>query len=246
MLYQAPAAIITTARAINEMLVRQVRVPWKRLFAIPTGISLEAFAPRAADLDLRRRLDIPEKAPIIGTVAVLRSWKGHLYLLEAIQELIQQGCPAFLVLVGDGPSRPVIEKKIAKLGLQKWVRLAGYQDDVAPWLALLDVVVLASYANEGVPQALVQAMAMARPVVGTDTGGIPEVVIPGETGLLVAPRNPSALAKAIRRLLEDPELGRQLGRQARERVTATFSLQQMAAAVEGLYDLIYRERNTGI
>ncbi len=72
--------------------------------------------------------------------------------------------------MGEGPYRVVIEEKIAQLGVQHWVRLAGFRDQVAPWFALMDVKVLASYANEGVPQSLLQAQAMARPVVGTDGG----------------------------------------------------------------------------
>ena len=248
MLYQAPAAVITTAGATKEYLARQVQVPPQRLFSIPTGVSLTDFPPLEADADMRQRLQIPDKAFIFGMVAVLRSWKGHLYLLEALRELIQGGSPAFLVLVGEGPQRGPIEKKMAELALQPWVRLAGYQDQVAPWLALMDVVVLPSYANEGVPQALLQAMAMAKPVVGANVGGIPEIVIDGETGLLVEPRDPPALAQAIKRLREHPEMGRELGRKARGMVMEKFSLAQMAAAVEEVYDLVggWRRDKPGI
>ncbi len=103
---------------------------------------------------------------------MLRSWKGHLYLLEALQELVQAGIPAYLLVVGEGAYRVVIEERVRELNLAAWVRLAGYQDEVAPYFALMDAVVLASYANEGVPQALLQAMAMGRAVVGTSVGGI--------------------------------------------------------------------------
>ena len=98
-------------------------------------------------------MQIPADAFIFGSVAVLRSWKGHLDLLEAFHELLQEGARAFLLLVGEGPYRVVIEEKIAQLGLQHRVRLAGFRDQVAPWFALMDVKVLASYANEGVPQS---------------------------------------------------------------------------------------------
>jgi glycosyltransferase involved in cell wall biosynthesis len=138
--------------------------------------------------------------------------------------------------VGEGPYRVVIEEKVAALRLEPWVRMVGYQDRVAPWIALMDVVVLASYANEGVPQALLQAMAMAKPVVGAAVGGIPEVVIPETTGLLAPPRDPSALAQAIGRLLDNPAWARNLGLQARQLVAARFSLEEMAARVEAVYD----------
>ena len=176
---------------------------------------------------------------------MLRSWKGHLYLLEALKELINAGAQAFLVVVGQGAYRVVIKEKLADLGLEQWVRLVGYQDKVAPWLALMDAVVLASYANEGVPQALLQAMAMGKPVLGTTVGGIPEIVIPGETGWLVPPRDPQALAQAMRHLMAHPEEGLDLGRRGRELVLEKYSLEQMAAAVETVYDETWEQGRGG-
>ena len=169
---------------------------------------------------------------------MLRSWKGHLYLLEALQEMVRSGQPAYLLVVGEGPYRVVIEDKIRELNLSTWVRLAGFRDQVAPWFALMDVVVLASYANEGVPQSLLQAMAMAQAVVGTTVGGIPEVVIEGETGLLVPPRDAPALTRALRLLRDDEAHRRELGRRGRELVVERFSMEQMAAEVEAVYEAV--------
>ncbi len=235
-LYRAPGAIITTGEVTRDLLSRHLGVPEARLFSIPTGVSLEDFTPRDKDPELLARLQIPAEAFVFGTVAVLRSWKGHLYLLEALKELIRVGEPAFLLLVGEGPYRVVIEEKVRDLGLESRVRLVGYQDDVAPWFALMDAVVLASYANEGVPQALLQAMAMAKALVGAAVGGIPEVVIEDETGHLVPPRDAAALARALRLLLEDAGHRRELGRRGREFVAARFAIEQMAAEVEAVYE----------
>jgi glycosyltransferase involved in cell wall biosynthesis len=235
-LYQTPAAVITTGEVTRELLISRVKVAPERIFSIPTGVSLQDFVPREADPALRAQLNIPLQAMVFGSVAVLRSWKGHLYLLEALGQLLREGAAAHLVLVGEGPYRVVIEEKLAALGLEDKVRLTGYQDDVAPYLALMDAVVLASYANEGVPQALLQAMAMERPVIGTEVGGIPEIIIPGETGLLVPPKDPSALARAMGRVLTEAALRRDLGRRARDLVVNKFSLEMMAAAVESVYD----------
>jgi len=244
-LYQAPGAIITTGQVIKDLLRRRVRVPGERIFPIPTGVPLAVFAPRPPDPGLRSRLDLPEGAFVFGTVSVLRSWKGHLYLLEALAELIKEEAPAFLLVVGGGAYRGLIEDKIAALKLEKWVRLPGHQEPIAPWFTLMDAVVMASYANEGVPQAVLQAMAMGKPVVGTQVGGIPEVVIPEETGLLVPPRDPRALARAMARLLADPELGRRLGDKGRELVLAKFSLEHMAQAVEAVYDQVWQQGRAG-
>ncbi|MGB8874585.1 MAG: glycosyltransferase family 4 protein [Desulfobaccales bacterium] len=234
-LYRAPGAVISTGEATRQILRQRLGVPASRLFSIPTGISLEAFSPREKDPKLLARLQIPAEAPVLGTVAVLRSWKGHLYLLEALANLVRAGEPAYLLVVGEGPYRVVIAEKIRELGLEAWVRLVGYQEEVAPWLALMDAVILASYANEGVPQSLLQAMAMGKAVVGSAVGGIPEVVLPGRTGLLAPPRDAAALTLALRRLLADACQRRELGRRGRELVAARFTVEQMAAAVEAVY-----------
>ncbi len=234
-LYRAPGAVISTGEVTRQILRQRLGVPASRLFSIPTGVSLEEFSPREKDRELLARLQIPEEALVLGTVAVLRSWKGHLYLLEALADLVRAGEPAYLLVVGEGPYRVVIAEKVRELGLEAWVRLVGYQDEVAPWLALMDAVILASYANEGVPQSLLQAMAMAKAVVGSAVGGIPEVVLQDQTGLLTPPRDAAALTLALRRLLADACHRRELGRRGRELVAARFSVEQMAAAVEAVY-----------
>lgn len=241
-LYRTPDAIITTGQITKELIMAHLGVPAQRIFSIPTGVDLTDFVPQEKGRELLAQIKIPADAFIIGSVAVLRSWKGHLYLLEAFQKLLADGIRAYLLLVGEGPYRVVIEEKIGQLGVQNWVRLAGFRDQVAPWFALMDVVVLASYANEGVPQSLLQALAMARPVVGTTVGGIPEVVIDGETGLLAPPRNSQALALALEKLKANPNYCRELGGRGRELVMERFSLDQMAAEIEAVYGVLYNRR----
>ncbi len=236
-LYRTPAAIITTGQVTKELIIERLGVPGRHIFSIPTGVELAEFAPQEKSRELLAQLHIPEHAFIFGCVAVLRSWKGHLYLLEALHALIEGGARAFLILVGDGPCRAVIEEKIEQLGLQHWVRMAGFRDQVAPWFALMDVVVLASYANEGVPQSLLQALAMARPVIGTTVGGIPEVIVEEETGLLAPPRDAQALAQVMGQLMADPGR-REFGRRGRELVVERFSLEQMAAEIEAVYEVL--------
>jgi glycosyltransferase involved in cell wall biosynthesis len=237
-LYRTPAAIITTGEVTRDLLQQHLGLAPQRLFSIPTGVPLEEFSPREKDLGLLAELDIPAGAYVFGTVAVLRSWKGHLFLLEALHQLLHEGLDAYLLVVGDGPYRGIIEEKVAELHLGGRVRLMGHRERVPRWFAAMDAVVLASYANEGVPQSLLQALAMAKPVVGTMVGGIPEVIVNGETGLLAPPRDPQALAQAMRRLRSDPDLARELGRQGRELVAASFSLERMAEEIERVYEVL--------
>jgi glycosyltransferase involved in cell wall biosynthesis len=237
-LYRTPGAIITTGQVTKELLMARLGVPESHIFSIPTGVNLKEFFPRKTDEEGRARLEIPSGAFVFGCVAVLRSWKGHLYLLEAFKQLLREGREIYLLIVGEGPYREVIAGKIADLALAKWVRLVGYRDRVADWFALMDAVVLASYANEGVPQSLLQALALALPVVGTTVGGIPEVIVPEETGLLVPPKDAAALCRAMGVLMADPAQARELGRRGRALVVERFSLDQMAAEVEAVYEVL--------
>lgn len=235
-LYHAPAAIITTGENISQVLHERLGVPKSRLFAIPTGVPLEEFLPRPPDPALRKSLRLPPDAFIFGTLSVLRSWKGHLFVLEALKRLLEAGEECFLIIVGEGPYRPVIEERLSALDLSEHVRLVGHQEQVADWLALMDVLVMASYAHEGVPQAVLQAMAMGKPVVASRVGGIPEVITPEANGLLIPAKDPDVLARAMHRLLQDKGLREDLGRRGKTLVLENFSLTRMAAKVEALYE----------
>lgn len=237
LLYQTPAALITTGEAVKTLIAAQARVPAARIYPIPTGVSLTAFAPRAPQ-SFSNPYPWPPGTYVIGIVAVLRSWKGHLYLLAALKQVLAAGESAGLVIVGDGPYREVIRERIHNLELDERVWLTGYQEQVADWLARMDVVVLPSYANEGVPQALLQAMAMGRPVIGTTCGGIPEIISPGVNGLLVPPRDSQALAQALLTLIRHPEQAREYGCQGLALVRERFSMTRMAEAVEAVYDRV--------
>jgi glycosyltransferase involved in cell wall biosynthesis len=165
-------------------------------------------------------------------VATLRSWKGHAVLLEAMTRLPAQ---IELVIVGDGPQRGALEQDIQRLGLQGRVRMQGQQADVLPWLRALDIFALPSWANEGVPQALVQAMLVGLPCVTTAIGGIPEIAEHDRTALVVPPRDPAALAAAIERLAGNEGLRRELGEAARKHCVEGYSYERMLDRMEGVY-----------
>jgi glycosyltransferase involved in cell wall biosynthesis len=228
--------IVTTGEAIRTLLIQRLRVPPAKVVSIPTGVDLEEFDPaRAVPSGLRRELTLNPEAPLLGIVAVLRSWKGHLVFLQALRHLRERRPDVQAVLVGDGPFRPVIQDAIRGHGLADHVRLLGHREDVAEILSALDVVVSASTAAEGIPQALLQALAMCRPVVATDAGGVPEIIRPRETGWLVPVGEPHALAEAVLEALTDSPRARHMGEQGRKLVEAEFSLETMGERVERLY-----------
>jgi glycosyltransferase involved in cell wall biosynthesis len=215
---RATDRIVTTGEKLREQMLRETGVASDRVVSIPTGIELARFRPgdRAA---ARAATGLPVGVALIGIVATLRSWKGHRYLLQAMAALGRDD--VHLAVVGDGPQREALESLARALGLAARVTFAGNQADVAPWMQALDLFCLPSYANEGVPQALMQAMACALPVISTPVGSIEEIVADGDTGLLVPPENADRLRAAIAQLLGDAaqrtRLGTRAAQVARER-----------------------------
>ncbi len=227
------AQVVTTGEALRQTLIRQLGVPADRVTSVPTGIDPVRFAPgdkKAA----RAALGLAADQPTLGIVATLRSWKGHLYLLDAFAQL---NLPDWqLLIIGEGPMREPILAKIAELGLVDRVRLVGQQDRPEDWLRALDIFCLPSYANEGVPQAVLQAMFTALPIVTTPVGAILEAVSDGDTALIVPPRDASALAAAVNKLVADPGLGQALGVAARTKALAHFSREAMLDRMEQVFE----------
>jgi len=226
---KATSRVVTTGEALRAQLVRDNGLEPARVESIPTGIDASAYAALSQD-DARRDTGLPLDAPIVGIVATLRSWKGHRHLVDAIALLDDRR--VLLAIVGDGPQREALERHVDARGLVGRVRFAGQQRDVAPWLGALDVFALPSTANEGVPQALLQAMLAGVPCVTTAAGAIPEIARDGETALVVPPADPAALASAIDRLLADRALGTRLASAARAYVTPRFGLATMLDRME--------------
>jgi len=228
----ATAHIVTTGEALRQTLYRENGFPLERISSVPTGIDLTRYVPgdRAA---ARNRLGLSSDRIIIGIVATLRSWKGHRYLLQAFSRMANR--TAHLVIVGDGPQRESLANEISQLKISDRVHLPGNQDDVLPWLHAMDIFALPSYANEGVPQALLQAMACARPVVSTPIGSIQEIITPEVTGLLVQPKDSDDLQRALERLSNDADLRQALGAQARQLVLDRFGLDHMLDKMERIF-----------
>jgi glycosyltransferase involved in cell wall biosynthesis len=224
---RATRRIVTAGEALKKELVERNGFPAARIDSVPTGIDAQRFRPGDKD-SARRQLGLKD-SPLVGIVATLRSWKGHRYLIEALPE------EAFLVIVGDGPQRENLQNQVRSLGIEKRVQFAGNQADVVPWLQALDVFALPSYANEGVPQALVQAMLVGLPCVTTAVGSIPELAKDGETALVVPAQDAGALRSSLEKLLGHEELRKSLGAAARRHCEAGFSYQRMLDRMETIY-----------
>ena len=223
--------IVTTGENLRMQLVRDNGIPPERITSVPTGIDSVHFAPGARDA-ARRSTGLPLERRLVGIVATLRSWKGHRHLVEALRPLPGD---VGLVIVGDGPQRENIESKIRELGVGDRVWLVGNQDDVLPWLHSLDVFALPSYANEGVPQALVQAMLCALPCVTTAAGSIGEIARDGMTAIVVKAQDVVDLQRGLERALGDAELRIRLGNAARLYCAANLGVETMLDRMERVF-----------
>jgi glycosyltransferase involved in cell wall biosynthesis len=233
--------VITVSRDQRRLLLQR-GVDRRRLALIPPAVDAAAFAAHAGDPKVaREHLGVPAGVPLVTLVGRLAPQKGIDDFLTAAQEVRAAQPTARFLVVGSGPQRAALESLRAELGLAEAVTFIGYQENVATILATSDVVALPSRA-EGFPVVLIEAMAMARPVVASCVGGVPDLVRHGETGLLVPPNVPARLARGMLRLLENPDLAARLGEAGRQHVTRHCSPDRAARRLVSIYRLVLSER----
>ncbi|MDQ3448783.1 MAG: glycosyltransferase [Chloroflexota bacterium] len=244
--------LVAVSRAIVAKLRSEGRdtVPVELIY---NGVDLSRYDHQEACCTLPEEYGFAAGTPLVGVVARLESEKGHPTLLEAWPQVLERVPEARLLIVGEGSRREALEEQARGLGLLgdecdgercvgtrharpgAKVVFTGRRDDVPAVTAALDVAVLPSY-REAQGMVILEAMALSRPVVATSVGGIPEMIEDGVTGLLVPPRDPRALAAAIRRLLDDHPLADTLARAGHDLVHERFCLERMIAEVGDIYE----------
>lgn len=230
--------VVTTGEALRRQVMQQTGLGADRVTSVPTGIDLQVFSP--GDRQASRVLvGLPESVFIVGIVATLRSWKGHRFLVDAFASI--QDKKMLLVIVGDGPGRDNLHAQCRSRGIEDRVIMPGNQKHVANWIRSFDLFVLPSYANEGVPQALMQAMACGLPVITTPVGAIGEIVENETTGLMVEPQSADEIARAVCRLRDDELLRERLGEAALAVAKTRFSSDRMLDAMETVFARVLGE-----
>jgi glycosyltransferase involved in cell wall biosynthesis len=232
--------IVLTPRGAAEHLARGIGRA-EQYVAIPSGVDTARLRARAGERGAaRRQLGLPADAAVVVGVGRLVPVKGFDVLVRALPPL-RAAVPAVqAVLVGDGPEREAIEGLARSLGVADRVRISGAVGDVVPYLSAADVLAAPS-RNEGMGRALIEAMALGVPVVGSRVGGIPSVLGEGEFGRLVPPDAPEALADALRALLEDERGRTELGTLGRKRAEE-FTVEVMTTRILELYRAVVRAR----
>ena len=227
--------LIAVSPQVRDDLVAFGIAPREKFVVIRLGIEL---AQRVADQDgraeTRRYLGIPPDRFTVGWIGRMTAIKNTEDVLSAFRALRASGVEATLCMVGDGPDRAELERRAHDLGIIRDTVFLGYQQDVAPYYAAFDALVLAS-SNEGTPVSAIEALAARTPVVATSVGGVPDVVRDGEDGFLVETGDTGALAERLARLASDPQLREQMGAAARARVLPRYEVTRLVDDVDRLY-----------
>jgi glycosyltransferase involved in cell wall biosynthesis len=231
--------IISSGEAIRQVLITAGVDPDK-IVPIPAGVDVTQFHPAVLPAAVRQEFGI--NAPVIGTVAMFRHSKGHHVLLQAVPEILRSEPRAVFLWVGDGVGRSSLQQDITTAGLQESVHLTGFREDVAGCLAAMDIVVLPSIKSDGVPQVVLQALAMHKPVVASAVGGIPEVIYHQRTGVLVPPNDPQALAEAVVQVLHNPQSAADWARAGGQLIDAHYALEHMIDRTAAVYTAVLVEK----
>jgi glycosyltransferase involved in cell wall biosynthesis len=206
------------------------------------GVDTQKYSPEFCDKKIaKRNLGIPPQALVVGNVCVFRIQKRLMVWLDVAAKVKKQNPFVKFVLVGEGPVKEEVVNKIHALELGDYVLLPGLQEDVRPYLAAMDVF-MSSSLFEGLPVALLEAMAMELPVVATAAGGIPEMVEDGNSGFVVPVNQPEQLLPIVIQLLEDGGLRERTGKAARSRIEERYSIQQMVRNLEEIYERVLEDK----
>ncbi len=225
--------VVAVSSAVRDELVRADGADPARIVVIENGVDTSRFR-MGSDGAVRAALGFAPDVAVLGVVGRLSAEKGFDVLLNAMAQARAQAVPLGLVVAGDGPERGALEQLARTLGLGGRVKFLGMCDDPRPVYAAMDVFALPS-RQEGLPNALLEAMAMGRAVVASAVGGVPELIEHERTGLLVAPGSVAELAESLTRLASDPSLRERLGREAARRVRDRYDVASAVDRHAGLY-----------
>ncbi|MCT7990056.1 glycosyltransferase family 4 protein [Laspinema olomoucense] len=225
--------IITVSKAIGEWLVKTEKLPVAKMRVIPNAIEIENIQP----ITKHTKELVNLSKPIIGTVSRLLHQKGVHVLLDAFAKCLGKHPQASLVIVGDGLYRHQLEKQVRLLGIAKNTHFLGYiqQPRLSAVFSEFDIFAFPTF-GEGFGLVLLEAMAVSKPVVASNVMAIPEIVIDGQTGLLVPPDNADALAQGLLKLIENPSLCQQFGSAGRQRLEQEFTVDRMVQKTIAVYD----------
>lgn len=229
------ATMVAVSQNLKEFVMEKVGISPDRIKVIYNGVDALPYCDSTDVEQCRKELRIPQNDRLVGVVGNLYPVKGHQHLIDGIPAVLKK-CPnTSFVFAGRGQLEPELKEQVHRLGLDKRVHFLGLRQDIPRILAMLDVFVQPSL-SEGLSMAILEAMIAGKPVVATQVGGNPELVLEGETGFLVPPRDSQALASSLVTLLTNKAQAAQLAEKGKSRAEGQFSLETMVRAYQALYD----------
>lgn len=232
---------VAISEAVKAVMVED-GIPEGKISVVPSGVDPTRLEQvQVSRAELRKALEVPEDAPLVGCVGHLAWHKGQEFLVRAVPELLEQVPDAWVVIVGEGERRALLEGEIKRLGVGHRVRMTGFREDAPTLMRAFDVLAVPS-VMEGLNTTVLDAQCLGVPVVASQVGGLPEAVQEGAGGVLVPPRIPGALARALAALLQDRARREDLGRRGSARVRRDFSVERMVEGNLAVYgDLLGEE-----
>lgn len=215
--------------------ITEVGVPAEKILIIPNGIDINRFTKKYNVDRVRMQLGIPAQYKVVGTIGRLSTEKGHSIFIDAADKIRKEHPSTFFIIVGDGLLREKLQQKVTKLALENHFLFTGIIDDIPKVLSIIDIFVLPSL-TEGLPMALLEAMAARKPVVASKVGSIPQLIIHNKTGLLVQPADIEGLIISIGELLQNPEKAKQLAEAGYQTIVNNYTSKIMTRRYMDVYD----------
>jgi glycosyltransferase involved in cell wall biosynthesis len=233
LVYRLADRIITSGEAVRATVISAGIAP-EKIVTVSAGVDTEQFHAGVSGKSVRDELGLGG-ASVIGLVANIRGSKGHNVFLDAARTVLAAAPDTRFLIVGDGVGFDEVKGRVQRMGLESRVILTGFRRDVPEVMAALDVLVLPSTRSEATSQVIPQALAVGTPVVGSDVGGIPELVRDGETGRLVPPGDSGALAQAMLASLREPERSRAMARTGQAMILSQYTFDAAMARTTDVY-----------
>ncbi len=245
MLSRLTTRFVAVSHAVKRYFVRVKGISEDKIVVIHNGRDLGRFRPYEPSRieRLKQTMGLGNGSASGGIVTVigrLHEQKGHCYFIESLPHVLREHPQIQVLIVGDGLLRANLKQQAKDLNITNNITFTGYKSNIHDWIAVSDIVVLPSLW-EGLPLVLIEASAMGRAIVATDVDGSPEVVIHEETGLIVPPRNPGEIGRAINRLLADRHLREEVGRRGSRFVAETFHVQTQIEKTQALYEDLLKQ-----
>ncbi len=233
--------VICVSEGDRQKAIDYKLVPEEKVTVIHNGLDFDTFNKVNNRVNKKIPFYLKPSSPVVGSVARLHRQKGLIYLLQAVPQIAKVFPEVKILIIGGGPLGAKLSRQAAKLGLGKIVSFLGERQDAAHLLSTFDVFVLPSLW-EGFPYVLLEAAAMAKPVVATRVSGSTEIIKDKKTGILVPPRRPDKLAQAVIKLLQQREYAQNLGQSLKKNICQRFTLSQMVGRIQKLYLRLYQKK----